>query len=88
MPIRFVYGDCSHGFIHDESVVIAVNKVGDPNDMVTIWVYGLDITIDDATHEYAVNFNTALYGLPADTALDVSIYMSGVLRGTAQLNLN
>ncbi|MDB4894858.1 MAG: hypothetical protein JWN15_1120 [Firmicutes bacterium] len=88
VPVRFVYGDCSHGFIHDESVVIAVNKVGDPNDMVTIWVYGSDITIDDATHEYAVNFNSGLYGLPAGSALEVSIYMSGVLRGTAGLNLN
>ena len=68
--------------------MIAINRVGDPNDMVTIWVYGFDITIDDSAHEYAVDFNSALYGLTDGTQLEVRIYMSGALCGMARLNLN
>ncbi|MDB4896791.1 MAG: hypothetical protein JWN15_3053, partial [Firmicutes bacterium] len=84
--IRFSWGDCSR-FIHDESVIIQVENPDDPTMPVTSWVYGRDITIDDAAGEYRVDFIPELYGLAPGTTLTVTVYIGDQMVGQALLHL-
>jgi hypothetical protein len=83
VPIKFSYGSCATPFIHDESVVIVVRPEWDPNGLITAWVYGADIVIDDAAHLYSVDFHSGRYGLCARTTLSVDVYINDHLAGRA-----
>lgn len=86
LPIRFNYGTCS-GFIHDESVVILVVDHANPWNLITAWVYGSDITINDLAHEYAVDFHTGTYAVSPGMALDVLVFIGDELVGSAVVNV-
>jgi|GEM_PF-3507196 len=82
LPIRFNYGTCS-GFMHDESVIMLVADHANPDNLITLYVYGSDITINDTTHEYAVDFHSGNYGLTPGQTLEVQVYLGGELAGMA-----
>lgn len=86
VTLRFSWGDC-HRFIHDESVIINVEHPDMDTPPIVSWVYGHDITIDDAAREYRVDFTPGRYGLTAGTTLPVTVYMSGQFAGQASVRL-
>jgi hypothetical protein len=84
LSIRFTWETCS-GFIHDESVVVQVVDLAQPAYPVTAGVYGSDVSIDDATGEYRMDFTPSFYGVLPGTSLEVQVYLGGTLAGTAQV---
>ncbi|HWI53458.1 MAG TPA: Ig-like domain-containing protein [Symbiobacteriaceae bacterium] len=86
LDMRFAYGDCT-GHLHDESVIIMVTDAANPNAVITVWVYGYDILIDDAAGEYRVPFHSGQYGLAPGQTVKVSVFMSDALAGEALIHL-
>lgn len=86
LPIGFRYGTCST-FMHDESVIVVVQDLANPDYPVTAHVYGWDITIDDVAELYEVDFDSSLYGLSLGTQLAVYVYIGDELVGTAHVNI-
>ncbi|HWI62727.1 MAG TPA: hypothetical protein VNT75_12855 [Symbiobacteriaceae bacterium] len=86
LPIRFTYGTCS-GFIRDESVIVLVVDHANPDNLITAWVYGSDVAINDIAHEYAVDLHAGHYGLSAGMTLDVMVFLGGDLAATAQVQV-
>jgi len=86
LPIRFYYGTCAQ-FMHDESVVIVVREAANPDNVVTAWVYGSDIAIDDTGHQYAQDFDSGQYSLANGAHLMVDVYIGDALVGSAPVNI-
>lgn len=86
LPIRFYYGTCAQ-FMHDESVVIVVREAANQDHVVTAWVYGSDIAIDDAGHEYAQDFHSGQYQLANGAQLMVDVYIGDMPVGQAPVNI-
>lgn len=84
--LRFAYGTCA-GFLHDESVIMMIQDVAHPETVVTVWVYGSDIVIDDASAEYRQSFSPSSLFLHAGQQLKVIIFIGDEYRGEAMINL-
>jgi hypothetical protein len=76
LAIRFFWGSCGK-LTRDESVVMTVTDIAQPDIPVTTWVYGSDITIDEAASEYRQSFRPATYGIASGTILAVDLFLHG-----------
>lgn len=86
LPIAFRYGTCAD-FMRDESVIVVVQDLANPDYPVTAHVYGSDITIDNVAELYELDFVSGLYGLSPGTQLAIHVYIGYEPVGTAYVNI-
>ncbi|HWI64209.1 MAG TPA: L-type lectin family protein [Symbiobacteriaceae bacterium] len=86
LPAAFKYCD-ANGFVHDESVVMMVVDRANPDWPITAWVYGSDITIDDASRQYSVDFHSGHYALSPGAVLDIYVFIGDTLAGMKELHV-
>lgn len=81
LPIKFKWTN-SNGHVHDESVSVRVRNAV-TGTLISGFTYGAQISINDSSGEYSLNFDPAKYRLAVGTQLKAMVYFGGRLKGTA-----